>query len=226
MRLRNLLRPFYARFMLAWAPQYLSKTRRSRYQDVRVTVPPGVFHPGFYLSTRFMLRHLQGQPIAGKRLWEIGAGSGMVAIWCARRGGHVVASDISRLAVAAIQANAAANAVTVDVVLADLFTGLPPQTFDWIIINPPYYPREPQTEAENAFFCGAEFQYFKRLFAGLAPYCAANASLRMILSEDCNLKRIREIAVEHGWEMKEIERRRKMGEWNFIYSLHLAKQRP
>jgi release factor glutamine methyltransferase len=219
MRLRSVLRPIYSRVLIRWARYYLRKTRRSRYQDVKVRVPPGVFHPGLYLSTRFMLRHLQGRALAGKRLWEVGAGSGMVAIWCAKRGAQVTATDISAAAVEAIGANAALNAVSVQVLLADLFEGLPPQLFDWILINPPYYPGEPKSEAENAFYCGAEFQYFERLFAGLGAYCAPAAELRMVLSEDCDLKRIQAIGQAHGWQMVEVDRMKKVGEYNFIFAL-------
>jgi release factor glutamine methyltransferase len=219
MQLRKWLQPIAGRILKPLARIYLGKVRRSRYQDVDVVVPPGVFHPGFYLSTRFMLRHLAQHALAGQQLWEIGAGSGMVAIWCAKRGAIVTASDISIVATAAITANALRNVVVVQVVLADLFEGMPTRCYDWIVINPPYYPRNPQTESENAFYCGEEYQYFERLYAGLEAVCTTETQLRMVLSEDCNLERIAMIGSKYGWQMREVDRMRKLGEWNFIFAL-------
>jgi len=221
MRLRNWLQAPASRILVPLAKWYLRKTRRSHFQNVDVLVPAGVFHPGLYLSTRFMLRHLGHFALAGKRLWEIGAGSGMVAIWCAKRGAKVTASDISGAAIEAIGANAERNGVALQVIHADLFEGMPAMTFDYIVINPPYYPGEPKTEAENAFYCGAEYQYFHRLFDGLAAVCHADTTVRMVLSEDCNLKRIQQIAAQSAWQMQEVDRMRKLGEWNFIYACTL-----
>lgn len=218
MRLRNWLQAPASRLLVPLAKWYLRKTRRSHFQDVDVLVPTGVFHPGLYLSTRFMLSYLGNFALPDKRLWEIGAGSGMVAIWCARRGAQVTASDISKSAVAAIQANAARNRVDMQVIHADLFEGMPAQTFDLIIINPPYYPGEPKSEAENAFYCGSEFQYFQRLYQGLGAFCHPGTAVRMVLSEDCNLARIQAIGNQWGWQMAEVDRKRKLGEWNFIYA--------
>ncbi len=218
MPLRNRLKAPVSRILMPLAKWYLRKTRRSHFQDVDVLVPPGVFHPGLYLSTRFMLSHLSRFSLEGKRLWEIGAGSGMVAIWCARRGAHVTATDISKSAVAAIQVNAERNGVAMQVLLADLFEGMPAATYDFIVINPPYYPGDPKTEAENAFYCGAEFQYFQRLFEGLAAFCHADTTVRMVLSEDCKLSQIEGIGKQWGWGMQEVDRKRKLGEWNFIYA--------
>jgi release factor glutamine methyltransferase len=219
MGLRKTLRPIYSRVLVPLAKLYLRKTRHSRYQDVHVAVPTGVFHPGLYLSTRFMLRHLGRHSLAGMDLWEIGAGSGMVSIWCAKRGAHVIASDISTAAVQAIRTNAASNGVTMEVLEADLFEGMPARLLDWIVINPPYYPSNPVLESDHAFLCGADFQYFERLFAGLGAFCKPSASVRMVLSEDCAFARIEEIGRRNGWHMQEVDRMRKLGEWNYIYAL-------
>jgi release factor glutamine methyltransferase len=220
MALRGFLKPLATRILQPMAAWYLRRPRKSHYQDVHLLVPPGVFHPGLFLSTRFMLKHLQAQNFKGQRFWEIGAGSGMVAIWAAKRGANVWATDISKTAFAAIEANAASNQVGINVILADLYDGMPALRFDWIVVNPPYYPKDPQTEAENAFFCGAEFQYFERFFAGLIAFVGPNAEIRMVLSEDCKLDKIAEIGERNGWGMDEVARMRKLGEWNFIYRIH------
>lgn len=59
--------------------------------------------------------------VAGKRVLDFGAGSGLVAIAAAQVGaGRVTAAEIDEFAVAAITLNAALNGVTVGVETADL----------------------------------------------------------------------------------------------------------
>jgi len=62
-----------------------------------------------------LARHILDNPaaIAGRRVLDFAAGGGIAAIACARAGAIVEAAEIDPLAVAAIQLNAEANAVTV-----------------------------------------------------------------------------------------------------------------
>jgi ribosomal protein L11 methyltransferase len=86
-------------------------------------IDPGTtFGAGTHPTTQMCLRLLlEGQP--GGALCDWGAGSGVLAIAAARLGwGPVTAVELEGDAVAVILANAAANGVTVDVVLADLRT--------------------------------------------------------------------------------------------------------
>jgi len=68
-------------------------------------------------------RHVLDHPalVAGKRVLDFAAGCGIAAIACARAGAaRVEAAETDALAAAAIELNAAANAVAVDVACADL----------------------------------------------------------------------------------------------------------
>ena len=71
---------------------------------------------------RYVLDH--PDLVAGRRVLDLASGSGLVAIAAARAGAaHVRAVDIDPLAMAAIELNAAANAVTITAELADLLDG-------------------------------------------------------------------------------------------------------
>jgi len=77
--------------------------------------------------------------VAGKRVLDLGSGSGLVAIAAAMAGAvGVLASDIDPYAVAAIAANAAANGVAVTPLLADLTTGAPPDV-DVVLVGDLFY---------------------------------------------------------------------------------------
>lgn len=219
MEIRNLLRPLIFRIIKPLLWRYLSRERGYRYRDIRMIIRPGVFHPGFFFSTRLLLDFLERQDLAGKALLELGAGSGLIAIRSARRGARVTASDINPDAVQSIRENAAANNTELTVIESDLFANIPRQRFDYIIINPPYYPQNPASKSEYAWFCGAEFEYFQNLFPQLGDYFDGQSQALMILSEDCRIETIREIAAASGMHLREMFRKRVWGEWNFIFKI-------
>ncbi|HHG84652.1 MAG TPA: methyltransferase domain-containing protein, partial [Bacteroidetes bacterium] len=179
MGLRKLLKPVLNRILPRFARWYLRKERSYRYEDLLVQVPPGVFHPGLYNSTKHLLAHLKQFDLQGKILLEIGAGSGLISIWCARQGAVVTATDLSEAAISAIQGNAAQNQVSLEVVHSDLFQGLTPRIFDFILLNPPFFKGTAQNEEAHAWYAGPEFEYFQRLFAGLKSYRKPGSILRM-----------------------------------------------
>lgn len=219
MRARNIMKPLLGRVMPQLAKWYLRKPRKSRWQGVEVSVEPGVFHPGLFLSTRFMLRFLENYPLLGSSFLEIGAGSGMISIWAAQQGANVTATDISERAIRNIISNAESNHVQMEVACSDLFQNLPHTDFDFIVINPPYYPGVPKNEAEYAWYCGPGFEYFQILFGGMKDYCNHKTQIFMVLSEDCDLNRIGQIAAENHWDFVEIQRKQIMAEWNYIFSI-------
>ncbi|MEM7040245.1 MAG: methyltransferase [Bacteroidota bacterium] len=223
MRMRTILRPLAHRILPPITRWYLRKTRTSRYDGITCKVPPGVFHPGLYFSTRFMLKHMEKYSLEGKDLLEIGAGSGMISLWCAQKGASVTATDISETAVTTIRENAALNDLELKARHSDLFAGLAPHPYDFILINPPYYPGTPKSEAEHAWYCGPEFEYFQRLFDGLHAFRKPQSEVLMVLSEDCNIERIREIAARHAWKLEVIATQQRWGEWNFIYAMRYQK---
>ena len=74
--------------------------------------------PGGQALARHVLDHAAA--VAGRRVLDFAAGSGIAAIACARAGAIVEAAEIDPLAIAAIQLNAAANAVTVTTQAGDV----------------------------------------------------------------------------------------------------------
>lgn len=74
---------------------------------------------------RYLLDH--PETVAGKRVVDFAAGSGIVAIAAMKAGAaHVLAADIDGFCGAAIALNARANGVAVDFTDADLLDGPPP----------------------------------------------------------------------------------------------------
>jgi len=91
-----------------------------------------------------LARHILDRPmtVAGKRVLDLGTGSGLVAIAAAMAGASMVmATDIDRYAIAALRLNAAANGVAVALVDDDLTAG-PPPAVDLVTVGDLFYERD------------------------------------------------------------------------------------
>jgi release factor glutamine methyltransferase len=141
--------------------------------------------------------------LAGASLLDVGTGSGFLAIRAARRGARVTAIDISPRAVEAARANVAANGVdaAVEVLESDLFAALGGRRFDVVVANPPYFPAEPATMADRAFYAGPGFDWFRRFFAQLGEHVGLTSTVLMVLGGHCDVDAIGSVAAEHGWSL-------------------------
>ena len=291
--LRKLLKIVLKPILLPVARWYLRRERTWKRGGMVLKVPPGVFHPGLYISTGVMLGFLEkmylvqdsgrdfghGQEegekegkgkvmgvgagkgvgvgeeersgkaaFSGLKVLEVGAGSGAISIRMAQMGAKVTATEISKTAVAAIESNVKLNQVDVHLVQGDLFAGLDDK-FDLVVVNPPYYPAAVKNEAEYAWYCGEGFEFFLRFFTELPAYLNKEMNLKpglentkiqgfkeektflpgralMVLSEDCELERIKGLAEKAGLSMREVYRERKWGEWNFIFEISVENKPP
>jgi predicted nicotinamide N-methyase len=87
----------------------------------RLELPPPYWAfawPGGQALARYVLDH--PALVAGRRVLDFGAGSGLVAIAAAKAGARAAAAEIDPFAAAAIGLNAAANGVAVEIETADV----------------------------------------------------------------------------------------------------------
>ena len=203
-------------FFYRW---YLSNSRWYRYEGLRIRVHPSVFHPGLFFSTKILYQFAQTLALKGKQVLELGAGSGMIALGTARQGAIVTASDINPAAIHSIEESCRVNELSIQTFLSNLFNDIPVKSFDYIFINPPYYPKDPGNDQEQAFFCGQEFEYFKRLFQQLPDYIYSSSAVYMILTDDCDLTTIQRLAKKQHFKMDLVQETKRWGELNLIYLL-------
>lgn len=216
--LRQLIKRIVYPVLKPLSTWYFSKPRWYSYKGLKVRVNPGVFFPHLTISTKVFLEYLEQQNIEGKSVLELGAGCGIISFYCAKLGAKVIASDISLVAIESLHQNRKRLSLNVEVVQSDLFNAIPNQ-FDQILINPPYYPKNPSTEAEKAWFCGEGFEYFKKLASQLKFHLNHEGFALMILSEDCEINTIRKLFADSEISMTEVYSVTKYGEQNFIYKL-------
>ncbi len=201
--------------------KYLSSSRNYRYKGMTFLVRPGVFHPGIFFSTKFLLNYLLSFPLKDKTILEIGTGSGFISLNAADKGAFVTATDISAIAIENSLINAKQLSQTIRIIHSDLFENLPQQSFDYIVINPPYFKKNPAKEADYAWYCGENGEYFSRLFSNLSDYIHTNSIVLMVLSDECDLKMIKDMALENKFSFNKVKQKRFFWETNFIFQIEL-----
>ena len=123
-----------------------------------LTVRPTVFHPRYFLTSKFFSNFLASLDLSGKKVADVGTGSGILALAAARAGAtSVVAIDINPNAAESAAQNAYVNGLggRVMAVGSDLLSALAPRpTFDVILSSPPSFAGEPRDIADRAWHAG------------------------------------------------------------------------
>ena len=164
-------------------------TRTTRAAGFRLSVGPTVFHPRYFLTSEFFASIVDRLDLKGKRVADVGTGSGILALAAARAGAESVAAiDINPNAVSTTAENARANRLDDRVypVCSDLFAGvMPDQQFDVIISSPPSFPGEPRGIADRAWHAGSNYCQIAQLFEQARARLAFHALASGRQSLDC-----------------------------------------
>lgn len=212
---RRLTQPILWRLYKA----YLARTRWFKYDGLSIKVAPSVFHPGLLFSTKILAKFALNLEKKGTKVLELGAGSGLISALMAREGFLVTASDINPVAVRSILETKRLNELEMEVLESDLLEQIPSTDFQYILINPPYFPQVPTNDREKAFFCGANFEYFHRLFDTIGEYMAREGAIYMILSDDCAVETMQKISYKNQFQWTLVHEEKVWGETNFIYKI-------
>ncbi len=213
--IKKITHPFL-KFGLNW---YYSKPRKYRYESSFVVVYPEVFPPQLTFSTKMLLDFIKTLALKNKSILELGCGSGIISVYAASKRAIVTATDINTKALEFLRKSAVENKVTIEILASNLFEKLENKAFDYIIINPPYYPKTPKSVKENAWFCGENFEYFEALFFQLPKYITLKNSVYMILSQDCELEKIKVIALKNEIVFEVVLEKIVFAEKNYIFQL-------
>lgn len=117
---------------------YASQKRKI---DLRVKLDDGIYKPAE--DTFLLLDVLDELEELPEKVLELGTGTGIIAIYCAKRGLEVIATDINEKALALAEENARLNGVDkrIKFVKSNLFENVKGR-FEIIVFNPPYLPEE------------------------------------------------------------------------------------
>lgn len=187
----------------------------------RMEIHPGVFHPGQFGSSRFLLEYVLSQPTANLKLAEMGAGSGYISLGLKQQNQHITAFEISEKAIRNMRCNMQQLGLDVPVVQSDLFASCTPEhVFDIWLVNPPYFPKQPENIDEMAWYCGVGHAYFVRFFEHVASHLSENGKIWMVLSSTCDVKQIEGQARLKGFRSRVVAERKFLFETQMILEFY------
>src|SRR5262245_2757412 len=201
-------------------------TATARAAGFRLSVPPTVFHPRFFLTSEFFAAFISRLDLTDLRVAEVGTGSGILALAAARAGAsHVVATDINPHAAAAAKRNAHANGFgdRVATVCSNLLSALAAKpTFDVILSSPPSFPGEPRDLADRAWHAGPHYRDIALLFDQARDRLSPGGRIYVLLSSDSDLGLLGSLIGRTGLSARVADERSILIESFILYELRIA----
>jgi release factor glutamine methyltransferase len=199
------------------------RTRTTRAAGFRLSVGPTVFHPRYFLTSEFFASVIDRLDLKGKRVADVGTGSGILALAAVRAGAESVAAiDINPNAVLTTAENARANRLEDRVypLCSDLFAEVAPdQQFDVIISSPPSFPGEPRDIADHAWLAGPHYCKIAPLFEQARERLTVDGCVYILLSSDSDLDLFGALIAEAGFAARLVAERSIVIETLLIYEL-------
>lgn len=183
---RWLFRIGYA-FWRPWLKRRLGRVVVETVEGEPLVVLPRVFNPAVFRSGRFLARTLARAPELaaddGSRALDLGTGSGVGAVFAARRGYAVVAVDVNPDAVRCARINALLHGLEerIEAREGDLFAPVEGERFDLVLFNPPFFSGEAR-DALDAAWRGRGV--LERFAAGLPSALTAGGRALVVFSSD------------------------------------------
>jgi SAM-dependent methyltransferase len=148
--------------------------------------------------------------LRGKRVVDVGTGTGILAIAAAHAGSEIViATDINPNAALSVRDNALRNGAgpRVTAVCMDLLSGFVPlPTFDVIISNRPKHAKEPRDLADRGWHAGPNHRDVAALFTEAYERLRPGGRLYVMFSSDSELDLIDTLIERAGFRSRVVKR--------------------
>jgi release factor glutamine methyltransferase len=213
---------FYRLFGKALVGWYLKRDTSFSHDNFRLKVFKGVFHPQFFFSTKFLYQFVNQLELEGSNFLEVGSGSGLISLLAHRKKAKVTAVDIDPRAIENTRYNFDTNFKgnhSAIILQSDLFESVPPTLFDVIVVNPPYFFKQPVNNSQKAWYCGENGEYFDGFYSALHGFLHPSTKIFMVLASNCDIDRIKMIAGKYGFSLVMLSAGRILWEDNYIFEI-------
>jgi release factor glutamine methyltransferase len=196
----------------------------------RLVVPPTVFHPRYCLTGEFFAKFIARLDLAGKRVADLGTGTGILALAAARAGAlSVLAIDINPEAARAAAENARMNGFEyrVSAMCSDLLSAVAPYPqFDVILSNMPVLPVQPLDLIDRAWYAGPNYSDIAPLYEQARERLAPGGCMYALMPSGADLKAITQLFERAGFRARPVHGRSHLFESVFIYELRSSDRLP
>jgi release factor glutamine methyltransferase len=198
-------------------------TRVTRAAGFRLVLRPTVFHPRYFMSSECFAKFVDNLDLSGKRVADVGTGSGILALAAARAGAeNVVATDINPNAALTAAENARTNGMGDHVVpvCTNLLSALAPRPlFDVILSSPPKHAGEPRDLADRGWHAGRNYRHIAALFDQSRERLKPGGRLYVMVSSHSDLRLLGSLIDRAGFRASLVHKRSIFIDSFFIYQL-------
>ncbi len=172
-------------------------------EEIVLDIFPYVFPPESPHSSSSKAVYRILNDVEGKKLLDIGTGSGILGIYAAKRGAYVDATDIDTNAIECAKHNVKMNNLNdrVNVFYSDVFSHVKNNYYDIIIANLPILSSDCTIDNYASLF-DKEYGTHKKLFEHAEEHLAPSGRIIMShadLESKNAFKQLEEMAVNHGY---------------------------
>ncbi|HEY0553050.1 MAG TPA: methyltransferase [Thermoanaerobaculia bacterium] len=212
-----------------WRPllrRRLGRVTMEEIDGVPLVVLPEVFNPAVFRTGTLLARAVAAWtppvPEGEIRVLDLGTGSGVGALFAARRGFRVVAVDVNPEAVRCARINALLHHLEarIEARQGDLFTPVAGECFDLVLFNPPFFFGEPANHLDRAW---RGTDVLERFAAGLSAALTPAGQALLVLSTDGDGVTLLAALGRGGLEIETV-RRRDFG--NEVITAYLIRASP
>jgi len=224
-RIAASLMRFWLTLRYRWLSRRYGKLVVEEIHGLPLVILPDVFNPVLLRSGEQLARFIDSYDISREStVLDLGTGSGVGAIFAARRSAFVTAVDLNPSAVRCARINTILNDLEERITLlhGDLFEPVQGCQFDLILFNPPFYIGKPADELDRAWRGEEIFERFaSELHSALAPGgCAL-----LILSTDGEGEALLALLHAEGFNISIAEKVDLINEVMTIYEVTSSKKR-
>lgn len=210
----------FAKPYVSW---YLKKERQCVIKGFHLLIRPTVFHPRYFFSSTYLFEFVSTLNPENKQLLEIGCGSGLVSLLAYQKKAKVTGVDLNEEAINCTRINFQKNfgvaSEDFNIYKSDVLDSVPVTQFDFIILNPPYFFDTVLTTVQLAWNCGKNGEFFVKLFSKLNGFTHSGTEIYMVLADNCEIERIKEIARSHQFLLNIVVQKKIKWETNFIFKI-------
>ena len=157
-----------------------------------------------------------------EEILEVGTGSGVISIYCAKKGAIVTATDISKTVLKYAKENAKQNGIlNIQFIKTDLFPKKQ-KKFDVIIFNPPYLPLDETGDDKRIVGGKTGWEITDRFLKNVRKFLKENGRVYLLCSSLSMPQDVKNRYPEFHWELLESERF--FFEELFVYKLNVIRE--
>lgn len=182
-------------------------------EGIEVKVNPNVFPPA--TDTKLLVANIHTKK--SERIIDLTTGSGAAAIIAGLQGASGVAVDINSAAVENANQNFKRYKVQMKAIKSNLFNSVPPEKFDQMFANGPFF--EGDITDPLDFACYGAREFIEGLFSGVKPHLKKDGKLLIVVSAWSDLEHF-EMTAKNNELTTTLVRTRKSDDGERTYNLY------